>query len=279
MRIEKYPGYYTAQETLRTLGITQGVLYSLVRQGILHRYTPPGKKYGIYKQEEVDLLAAERAVFVMAGLDVTHRLSFAQATVDDMEGITTVGKQAIGGRVLSADERRALVSACPIGNYVVKDNGRIVAYIQFHPLRHDRLMAFVHGKIRGWDITADDITGFTPGQPVECLIMGVAAYHPDKAVRIRYVQRLLAGTAHELAKLGEQGIQLTTMYSTSESETGIALSLHAHMHIFAILKGSEGKKRFAFCLDVATSDLPILQPYKAAYAAWQRDQAEAGAAH
>ncbi len=268
MKRETMPGYYTAQEALHTLQITEGVLYSLVRQGVLKRHTPPGKKYGVYRQEEVDLLAQERTAFMLAGLEVSHQLTFAQATPYDMEGVYLVARQLFGEHTTSADQRAAAVAKEPRGNYVVKDHGRVVAWMHVQPLRTDRLAAFMRGEIRGWQITGDDIEPFAPGRPIECLLKSMGAYHPVRAVRAMYTQRLFSGAARAMAELGERGIQIAKIYATSETETGIATALHAKMQPLGRIPGTKDKRRYAFCLDVATSDLPLLQPYKAAFSEW-----------
>jgi hypothetical protein len=67
-----------------------------------------------------------------------------------------------------------------------------------------------------------------------------------------------------MAKLGSQGVNITKIYATSETVMGIEMAHSAKMGIFA-------GGRFRSILDVETSDLPLVQPYKRAFAAWRQE--------
>ncbi len=259
-------------------------MYRFVKRGLLHRYGPPTRKAGYYKLSELEALAeAERAFYEPAPEIITgdHQLTFAPATVADMDAVYVIARHLFGEHTTSAETRKAYAVTCPASNYVVKDQGQVVAFIHIQPLHTERLAAFIAGKIRGHDITADDLIDFTPGQPIECLIKSMGAYHEDRATRFLYTQRLFSGVARAFADLGSQGVEITRFYATSETETGIALAIHAKMQPLGIIPGTRGmkQKRYAFALNVATSDFPLLQPYKAAFAQWQRTQTEARASH
>jgi hypothetical protein len=277
------PGYVFPKEAMAYLQ-SQGVIgnetmmYRFVKRGLLHRYGPVTRKAGYYKMSELEALVEAERSFYEPEPEQTRKLTFALAEQRDMEGIAAVARATIGGRGMSAEERWRLVSACPVGNYVVRDGSRVVAYLSMQPLKHESLMNFVNGKVRGWDLREEDFTGWTPGgEPIEVLVMGVAAIG-ERVIRERYTQRLLAGVGHELERLGSQGVNLARLYSTSESETGIAISLHAGMRVYDVLRTrTESKKRYAFVLDVEQSDLPLLRAYKRAYTEWQREQAKAPA--
>jgi len=276
-RREPPPGYLTATQAGELLGPNR--LYKLIKDNRLHRKAPPGYKHGYYLMSEVQaIIDAETAFYTASENQETstklseklkgHTLEFAQATADDTEGIHEVASKLFP-HTTSADTRKPLIAACPVGNYVVKDNGQIVAYIHIQPLKHDRLMAFIKGEIRGWQLTADDLDCFGPGKTVEVLIKSIGSYHEDNNIRLAYMQRLLNGTMREIAKLGQQGVVLTKIYATSDTPTGIAMSIHAKMRPLGAMKGSDGK-RFAFELDVAESNLPLLRDYKQALAEWKQ---------
>ncbi len=270
-------GYLTATQVGELLGPNR--MYKLIKDDRLHRRMPPGYKHGYYLESEVQAIIDAEKAFYTGSPDQEvptklseklkgHTLEFAQATIDDMEGIYEVASKLFP-HTTSADARKPLVARCPIGNYVVKDNRQIVAYIHIQPLKHDRLMAFIRGEIRGWQLTADDLDCFEPGKTVEVLIKSVGSYHEDNNIRLAYMQRLLNGTMREIAKLGQQGVVITKIYATSDTPTGIAMSIHAKMRPLGAMKGSDGK-RFAFELDVAESDLPLLRDYKQALAEWKQ---------
>lgn len=198
---------------------------------------------------------------------------FCQATPEDMEGVYKVAA-SLFGNTTSAEFRKPLIRACPEGNYILKKNHKIVAYIHIQPLKHERMMAFMRGEIRGKDITISDLDPFESGKAVECLIKSVGAVNnigtteeTRRANQLRFIFRLLRGTALELAKLGEKGIEIKKIYATSETVTGISMGFSAKMKQYGKPLGSG---RFRFVMDVETSDLPILQPYKKALEAQKR---------
>lgn len=256
------------------------MLYNHVRAGQLQRIVPPGRKQGFYIKSEVDNLArslygffekpiedADKAGSNMEQIDVYGKVLFSQATPDDMDGVYEIAKELFG-HTTPAALRKPLIERCPEGNYVVKDNGVIVAFIHIQPLQHDRLMDFMSGKIRGWDLSPDDLEPFATGKTVECLIKSIGATKRNgRNAQLNYLRRLLRGTARELAKLGRKGIIITNFYATSETPTGIAMGFSANMSLF----GNPIGKRLTFSLDVNNSNLPLLVPYKEALALWQRE--------
>lgn len=272
------PGYITATEAMEILG--NKMLYKYVEKGLIKQHGTEISKHKYYLREEVqsvrDTLQAfygeqEEMPTKLSDKLKGHSLQFAQATPDDMEGVYSVASKLFE-HTTSADARKPLVARCPTGNYIVRDNGAIVAYIHIQPLKRDKLIAFMNGEIRGWQITADDLDCFTPDKTVEVLIKSIGSYHEDNAIRLVYMQRLLNGVAREIGEMGKQGIIIPTIYATSDTPTGIAMSLHAKMQPLGKMKHSDGK-RFAFKLDVATSDLPLLRNYKRAIAEYKRAHA------
>lgn len=272
-RKEPPPGYVTATDAMKIIG--NKMLYKYVASGSIKQYGTDLSKHKYYRLSEVEAVrdslqafyGEQEATVKLSDKLKGHYLQFAQATPDDMEGVYAVASKLFE-HTTSADARKPLIARCPIGNYIVRDNGVIVAYIHIQPLKHDRLMAFMDGVIRGWQITAEDLECFTPGQTIEVLIKSVGSYHEDNAIRLAYMQRLLNGVSREIEELGKQGIIIPTIYATSDTPTGIAMSLHAKMQALGKMKHSDGK-RFAFKLDIAASDLPLLKPYKTALAEYR----------
>jgi hypothetical protein len=268
-RKEPPPGFVTSSQALDMLG---PMLYKYVKRGILKRYPPPHGTYGYYKLSEIEQLRQQQTTFYEHGTlngetdkqdeelePVTHHLEFSQATPDDMEGVYAVAA-ALFGHTTSAEARKPLVKACPEGNYIIRDNGRIVAYVHMQPLKVERMTAFLRGEFRGSQIRVDDIECFAPGRPANVLIKSIGATGEGKWPS-HYIQRLLLGAARDL---GSRGINIPKIYATSETATGIAMSIHAAMKSL----GKIGRDRYAFELDVASSELPALQIYKRAYAEW-----------
>jgi hypothetical protein len=205
--------------------------------------------------------------------DWIGKATFSLATPDDMERVYKVAASLFGDTT-TAEARKPLVALCPEGNYIVKRNGKVVAYIHIQPLKHDRLMAFMRGEIRGKHITTDDIDCFEPNKTVECLIKSVGATkeigsndRTKKANQLRFLYKLLRGTALEMGKLGGKGIKINKIYATSETVTGITMGFSAKMKQMGKPLGGG---RFRFIMDVEETDIPLLHPYKTALAEWEK---------
>src|SRR5690242_7832869 len=73
--------YYTPQEVLKKLDITESALRNLVRTGQLHKVVPPGKKHGVFMKEEVDRYHARWLAFLST--EEPESAEFVKATLDD----------------------------------------------------------------------------------------------------------------------------------------------------------------------------------------------------
>jgi len=273
--------YLTSSQAAEILKCSVSMVYTYERSGRLKKEVPKGRKQGFFKRSEVEALAAGMAEFFEMPLESQvpemNDLVFTQATPNDAEGIYKVAASLFGSTT-PAEDRKPLITLCPQGNYIVKWKEKIVAYIHIQPLKHERLMAFMNGKIRGKDISINDLDCFTPGKSVECLVKSVGAVkdigsddNTRRLNQLHFLFKLLRGTALEIAKLGTQGINITKLYATSETVTGIEMAYSAHMDMFG--KPFKGG-RFRYTLDVQQSDIPLLRPYKHAITEWQQAHQE-----
>ncbi|MBA2679029.1 MAG: helix-turn-helix domain-containing protein [Ktedonobacteraceae bacterium] len=276
-RMQAPDGYLTSSEAAEILNCSVAMVYNYEKSGQLHKTVPPGRKQGFFSENEVKALSEGLASFFDASLHPTDSkddgLTFRQATSDDMEGVYKVAA-SLFGTTTSAEARKPLIEACPEGNYVVERNGQIVAYLHAQPLRHERMMAFMNGEIRGKDISVSDLDCFRPGQKSECLIKSIGATKQigatDKDRRAnqqRFIMRLLQGVKAELEEMGSRGIIIDKIFGTSETPTGIAMGFSASMQQFG---KPLGEGRFRFVMNVEESELSIFDPYKEALIKWQK---------
>lgn len=253
------------------------MLYKYTGKQLVKTINSPIRGQKFYRLSDLEAIRGSNDALFERGVSVgvKNETTFSRATVDDMEGVYAVAIELFPQGTTSAEARKPLVAKCADGNYVVKEAGEIRAFIHMQPLHKESLDKFMHGKIFGRDIKIDDLDCFEPGKSVDVLIKSMGATHKFGESKHRfYTQRLLFGVAGALAELGKQGIIIHRICATSETETGIALSLHAKMKTVRRLKPPRPKEnkpaRYAFELDVATSDLPLLREYKQALAEWQQ---------
>lgn len=273
-------GYLTATDAINMLkqrGVitSNAMFYKYISAGKLHQYGPETRSHKYYELSEIENLIKEEQEFygqlpnIPKDLDAT----FTVATPEDMDGIATLATQLFG-RSIDADRRREWLAKEPRGNYVVKrKDGTIVAYFYMQAIKHDRLVDYQRGKIRGWDITEDDILPFEPGKPLEIMLGGIGS-DPSVSSELRshYVSVLLRGVKRELEQLGEQGITLSRIYAYSNTLDGIYMCLEWGMKVWERPRRVNGIKRCTFYLDMDEADTFIFESYKKALAKWQNSK-------
>ncbi len=260
--------YYSGRDVQRKLGITEPALRNLVTQRKIRKVIPPGKQYGMYLREEVDTYAEKWLAFLTA--QDPPKSIFELGKEEDMEAVYDLAKRAITPSTMNAELRKSWLEKNPESCYVVKHNNKVVAFFHLLPVKHNTLMQFMDGKIRGWNITAENVEPFEEGKTVECL--AIIASDPDigEDARMHYVVTLIRGIIKEVNKLGTRGTIITTIYATSETPTGIAMSIHAGMEQF----GEKIGKRLKFKMDVKTSKSFIAQSYRKGFEQWEKTHRE-----
>ena len=219
-------------------------------------------------KEEIDTYAEKWLAFLTA--KEPPKTTFDIAKPEDMDGVYDVATRAIAPKTMSAELRRSWLEKEPDSCFVVKHDKKVVAFFHLLPVKHERLIQFMEGKIRGWDITANDVEQFQTGRTVECL--AIIASEPDvnETTRMHYVTVLLRGIRKEMHKLGQRGVIISKIYATSETPTGIAMSIHAGMEEY----GPRIGKRLTFVMNVEKSKSFLADDYKEGLKERQKEQKE-----
>jgi|GraSoiStandDraft_42_1057292.scaffolds.fasta_scaffold50159_3 hypothetical protein len=259
MKDQYSKNYYRAREAQERLGIDKNRFNYLVRVGKVKKFVPPGHSQGLYLKSEVDRLAREMLAFV--AYDETQGVQFMKATIDkDFREEHELATLLFGNAVHSMEVRRVWLKQNPNIDFIVREHGRLVGFINLLPAKHGAIMQFMNGEIRGWDIKADDVLPFTSGSTMECIIMGMATT-PDVDIvrRTQYGARLISGLIEFLIKQAQQSIIITKFYATSATPTGISILRNA-----GFKELNHIGKRIAFELEVMTSDSLLVSEYRRA---------------
>jgi hypothetical protein len=255
----KMKHYYTAKEAQERLGMDSNAFYYRVSTEEIKKYVPPGKTQGVYPKFEVDRYARERAASMI--YDEKVGLQFAKATTDeDYQDEHELGTRLFGNALNNMETRTIWRERNADLDFIIRDHGRLVGFINLLPAKHDAIMQLMNGEIKGRDIQADDVLPFTPGNTIECIIMGIATL-PDFDIsrRTQYGAKLLSGLRAFLIQLAEKKITITKFYAASATPSGITILRHAG---FKELRQSG--KRIAFELDVMTAKNRLLAEYRQA---------------
>ena len=211
--------YYNAAEAKRVLGIDDNTFQYWGRDGRITRTYLPGRKQPLYLKKEINEIAhqVEAALLIQKKEPVIYR----KATINDLETQYQLGLLVFGRSANPVEVTKAFMEVNPDIEYHLYDQDTLVAYLNIMPLKHQAIEDFMSGKIRGWQISTDDLEQFEPGKPLELLIMNfVSTPTVPPAQRNYYSSRLLVHVLQTLAELGNQGVEITKLYTVSGTATG-----------------------------------------------------------
>lgn len=196
---------------------------------------------------------------------------FREATVDDIDQEAELAGLVFGEKASALEERKAFVRANPHADHHLYDQGKLVAYIDLIPMKHEAIMEWVEGRAIVWNIDPKNIESFEPGKPVECLIADMITSPTIPLVKRTYYGRaLLRGLLDKLVEMGKQGIDVTKIYAGSDPKTPQGLRIIEEAGFQEIHRRGEGK--VISVLDVMKSDKKFLQAYQEAINQWKEEQ-------
>lgn len=256
--------YYTAAEARKVLGIDESTFQYWGKDERITRTYLPGRKQPVYPKKEIDNLAhGIEATIIM---DNARGTEFRKATLDDIEEETQLAV-TVFGKASSMVPRRSFLEKNPSIDYHLYDQGKLVSYITVLPLKTETITKFMQGQIRGWQIDPNDIEQYTPGKPIECLIMDmVTTPFVPPVKRSEYGRSIIVNILRELRELGEQGIEITKLHAIGGTPSG--------QRILKSAKFTEGEKvgtgRISFELDLMNADTRLLRDYREALEHWKQ---------
>ncbi len=250
--------YYSAREARQQLGINVGAFYYLIDTGKIKKLTPPGKKQGFYSKHQIEKLARERLKCITD--EEEPGTTFINATLNDIhEEYELAALMLDDSARYGVPAYEAWLRKNSATNFIVRDRGRLVAFMHVLPVKRETIKRWLNGEIREWEIGAADVRLYTPGISVECIIMSmVTTPDVDKQERRQYGIRLIRGFLHFLQHLAKQDITITRFYAISATPAGIAILKRAKFEA----RGQVGK-RVVFELNPLTSDTRMAKAYRA----------------
>lgn len=249
-------GLYTAREAIRKLKMPQATFHHYVKIGKIKKVTEPGKTEGFYEKAYIDRMARASELFAIQYAADTA--TFRVATPEDAQGIYEVIASLWGTLFTTPVETRLnWYQQNPEIDYVVKQDDIVAGYVTIMPLKHETIELLMEGKIRGWDIKAEDILPFTAGTPLECYTgaaIRAGVHRPEK-----YGMRLIMGIMDTMRDLAKNGILIKKLYAVSDTPDGVKLSRDLGFEESPPAPGATFKQ---FVLDLETSDSPYAKEYR-----------------
>lgn len=252
------PGFYSASEAIKKLGLPRSTFYDLVEKGTIKKVIPPGRSDGYYLKAAVDDLVKARQLFTLQYANLAS--VFQKATEGDIQGIYEVCISLWGTRGTYPYELRlARYRKNPSIYYVLKYLDIVVGFSTAMPITKRAVEEIMEGHKAAWEaITLDDILPFAPGVAIDFLFLEIAV-RDEVPKPHQFGMRLLSGTIQALEDLARQGSVVKQLFALSSTSDGIKLC--QEMGFTEIPLPHDGRRK-AFFLEVATSSSPYLRDYQ-----------------
>lgn len=251
--------YYTASQARRKLGLTEDAFQGWIKAKKINKVLLPNRKQGVFSRHEIDM--------IVAGIDTAYLMAktplrFEKATLETQEGEFKLAELVFGERTRQFDDKRIdLLKRNPNMSYYVYDANFMVASMNIVPMQHEAILKFKEGE-RGW-LMGEYVEQYKPGKPLELIIIDCMTTPSVPLNRRRmYAQRLFFGVMEVFAEMAKQGIEIKSIHACGGTPDGREILERAK---FAYL-GEPRPNRHIYELDIASSDLPLLNPYKEAHA-------------
>lgn len=255
------PGFYTAKEAQKKLGLNASTFGYYVRTGRIDKTIPPLKKEGFYHKKGIDMLASELALFLHTTREEVPptETRFAQS-LDDAKGIVHV-LETLGWPTTVPEQRTEWYQVNPFIDYIALLNNDIAGYIHAVPLKPGTLADMMAGRKRSWNIAPQDILPYRQHTTAD-LYTGIATRSDIALKPRRYVGfRLISGFFSFLEELAEKQIFIRRLYAVSAEEDGRSLSKSIG---FVQQPTQEGDlfKNARFMMDLETSNFHFAKVYR-----------------
>jgi len=254
-------GFYTAAQAVKKTGIPKSTFNDMVKKGKITRIVPPNRSDGFYPKEEIDRLAKAHEAFILEyALDTS---TFELAQEDDLEELAALYRELFGG---NRESRERLIQEWYNANtemfYVVKQDGLVVGYIAFMPLKQEAIEKIMAGleetRFRTELLTPEYIAQFRPGE-ADSLFVLIGVKQGVKKTRL-YGSRAITGGIEALESLAKRGIVTRKLYATSRTQSGIHIC--KGMGFKQIVPAREEDNLLRFELDLEITTNPLFKDYQ-----------------
>src|SRR2546428_2799428 len=215
---------YTSAETRAKLGISPSTLTTLVEKGVIEKVIPKGYTNGYYTKTSVDEYAMQQNLFVQTySLKKENKLEIRKAVGEDQPGIFEMEKEVLGA-TLPLEKRVELYKKNPNIDFVAVKGDKVIGHLSLYPLPMPIIQRLLEGKMRGWDITADDLEAYEEGKQYQLFVMAIAVRKEEQQAGRIYAGLLIREAQKSIFELAWQRILIKAIYATSRTKDGIYLA-------------------------------------------------------
>jgi len=239
--------YYTASEAQAMLGLSKAMFHRKVNQGLIPKYTPPGKKQSVYPKRDIDTLA--RAMNML--FEQRDHIVFSRSTPADQEEEMRIGIRCFGQEFITPlPERIAFQQRSEFTFWSLKVDGRVVGYVSLFRFPPEFLDDLLTGRRIEREITVKEVLPFTRLEPFDIYI-DVMAVDPTLPLHER---RLYGGIiamrlANKLLDLRANSYLIQTAYTVTATKEGDNLVREAGFRLMEGKSIAPGRLAYEFALD------------------------------
>ena len=224
------PGYYTAKDAAKRLGLNIWTFRYYVKTGKIKRHVPPLRTEGFYDKKEIDRMAAEMALFFHTQEEEAHTETRV-ARNEDVQGLFDVYDRGMidphtrewhRWPTAPTELRTAWYAVNPWIDYVVVLNDEIAGYITGVPYTQKAMQDMLTRRRRAWNMLPQDIRPYQIdlGHTFEYdLYIGIGV-RQDRPNPRWLAFRLISGWITFLEELAARGVRIRYMYAVSAEEAG-----------------------------------------------------------
>jgi hypothetical protein len=256
------PGYFTAQDAMREIGIRSSTFYNIVRKGEIQGVVPPGKHEAVYPQIEIKRFA--RAYNAFMNQFNASKIHFDLALPDDIEEIRAMVARESGGEAhtVPAEIMRGWMRRNNQALHILRRGTDIVGYISMFPLPLDTIIKRMTGEYWNRSIPLEDVQPYRPHSRIRLYIAEsvVDQRLPDHH---KLGLRLILETKSFMINLArEDDITIEEAYAVATTPFGISACKKLKMEPMTELSTGVREDRIPYRLDVASSMSHLFTRYR-----------------
>jgi len=273
--------YYTAAQVKEKLEITDTQLYNHVRNGNLHRVTPPGYKQGFYLRSEVDQYARELRPFFNSQ-EKTTTIDFIPAVIEDIPACIALNRELFPVVSNSTDDATLLekwtswIKKNPEIVYILKRKKEVVgiATVLAFKANSEKFEEIIGGDISillgDVNVSSNDIEEYKAGNHIQLYVAEIGIKPSiDKNSKRKYGGKLISHLRSAIVNLGKRGITIEKIIAVGATRSGTRLLQHFGFNEITLPSRPE---RF-FTINMEESAAPVAQDYRENLEMWKQTQA------
>ncbi|HYU74217.1 MAG TPA: GNAT family N-acetyltransferase [Ktedonobacteraceae bacterium] len=260
------PGYVTATEAKHILGDQGNMLQRYIKAGHIKRYTPPFRKQGYYKRDEIEAFKTSIDAFYHPSM--TELATFQRAHESDMKDIGTIDLATFGGTLREKIYRKWAKANKETFYALRTPAGKVIGYACILPLDKAVMDQYIKGEVALEEIPIEAIKRFEPGESLHLYVVAMAVDPSYKrSLKEGYGARLLYGILDVLMGMARRGVEIETITARSFKTDGIRLL--RRMGIPQLRSPVPSMQLFS--LKVAESGYPLIMRYCSLLEQWKRE--------